>query len=152
MTRNAFRAALSAAVIATTAFAAASVDAAGAESFTLVERATTDTVTDTGASGDSAGDLLTFANKVYDEANQTEVGSDQGFCIRTVAGKAWECYLTVFLKAGQITVEGPFFDGQDSTGAVTGGTGEYAGASGEMLLHARNAEGSEFDFKFTLAD
>ena len=56
------------------------------------------------------GDLLVFANKVYDAANKTQVGSDQGYCVRTVVGKSWECFWTLILKAGQITVEGPFMD------------------------------------------
>src|SRR3972149_2168345 len=65
--------------------------------FTLVERATSDAVTDTGKKGDSAGDILTFANDVYDAANVKKVATDQGFCIRAVKGKAWECWWTLFL-------------------------------------------------------
>ena len=121
-------------------------------SINLVERATTDVVADTGAKDDSAGDILTFANEVYDEANATKVGDDNGWCIRTVAGKAWECVATVSLTDGQLTVEGPFLDGKDSVWAVTGGTGKYMSTRGEMQLHARNAQGSEFDFKFNLTE
>ena len=55
-------------------------------SFTVVEHAVTDTTTDTGAPGDSVGDLLTFANPVFDAANHRQVGTDNGSCIRTVAG------------------------------------------------------------------
>ena len=36
--------------------------------------------------------------------------------------------------------------------AITGGTGQWSGASGEMLLHARNPEGTEYDFTFMLED
>ncbi|HEV8392300.1 MAG TPA: allene oxide cyclase family protein [Dongiaceae bacterium] len=117
---------------------------------TLVERATTDAVTDLGAKDDSAGDLLTFANEIYDEGNATKLGSDNGWCIRTVPGKAWECFWTLSLADGQITVEGPFLDAGDSMLAVTGGTGQYAGVRGEMKLHARNAEGTEYDFVYHL--
>ncbi|HEX6118868.1 MAG TPA: allene oxide cyclase family protein [Dongiaceae bacterium] len=118
----------------------------------LVERATTDAVTDLGAKGDSAGDLLTFANPIYDEANAKEVGSDNGWCIRTAPGRAWECFWTLTLADGQITVEGPFLDAGDSVLAVTGGTGKYAGVRGEMKLHARDAKGSEYDFVYSLTD
>ena len=45
----------------------------------LVERATTDAVTDLGATGDTPGDLLTFANEIYDEKNAEKVGSDNGW-------------------------------------------------------------------------
>jgi len=116
----------------------------------LVEHADTDAVTDTGAKDDSAGDLLTFANPVFDAANAKQVGTDQGFCVRTVAGKAWECWWTVMLDGGQITVQGPFLDKGDSVLAITGGTGKYAEARGEMKLHARDEKGSAYDFVYEL--
>jgi hypothetical protein len=130
---------------------AAPLQAAELELLKLVERAANDTVTDTGEKGDSVGDLLTFANDVYDEANAEKAGTDNGWCIRTAVGKAWECFWTLTLKGGQITVHGPFLDGRDSVLAVTGGTGDYVGVTGEMKLHARNAEGTEYDFHYTLA-
>ncbi|HEU4742281.1 MAG TPA: allene oxide cyclase family protein [Meiothermus sp.] len=118
--------------------------------FRVVERATTDTVTDLGDKGDSVGDILTFANEVYDPSNTRKVGTDQGYCVRTVVGKAWECFWTLSLQGGQITVEGPFYDAADSVLAVTGGTGKYLGAKGQMKLHARNEKGTEYDFTYEL--
>ncbi|MGH6892367.1 MAG: allene oxide cyclase family protein [Dongiaceae bacterium] len=132
------------------AVAVAWASPAFAKTIKLVERATTDAVTDLGAKDDSAGDLLTFANEVYDETNTKLVGSDNGWCIRVVAGKSWECFWTMTLGDGQITVEGPFLDAGDSVLAITGGTGKYAKSRGEMKLHARNAEGSEYDFVYNL--
>jgi len=132
------------------AFLLACGSSASAETLKLVERATTDTVTDLGATGDSAGDLLTFANEIYDESNATAVGSNNGWCIRTVVGKAWECFWTLNLADGQITVQGPFLDAGDSVLAITGGTGKYAGVRGDMNLHARDAKGSEYDFAYNL--
>jgi len=117
----------------------------------VVEHADTDVVTDTGDEGDSVGDILTFANEVYDEENANEIGSDNGYCLRTVVGEAWECHWTLTLENGQITVDGPFYDKGDSVLAITGGTGDYAAASGQMNLHARNDQGSEFDFTYELA-
>jgi hypothetical protein len=70
----------------------------------VVERAVTDTITDTGAASDSNGDILTFANEVYDEANTNKLGADNGYCARTVVGSAWECLRTLSLTDGQITV------------------------------------------------
>jgi hypothetical protein len=83
---------------------------AAAEEIKMIEHATTDAVTDTGAKGDSAGDILTFANEVFDADDKNKIGTDQGHCIRTVPGKAWECFWTVTLDKGQITIEGPFSD------------------------------------------
>ena len=119
-------------------------------SLTFIEHATTDTVIDTGAKGDSSGDLLTFSNEVFDAQDKEKVGTDSGWCIRIVAGKSWECFWTLSIADGQITVEGPFLDAGDSVLAVTGGTGKYAGARGEMALHSRDAKGSAYDFKYNL--
>jgi allene oxide cyclase len=99
---------------------------AAAEEIKMIEHATTDAVTDTGAKGDSAGDILTFANEVFDADDKNKIGTDQGHCIRTVPGKAWECFWTVTLDKGQITIEGPFSDTGDSLFAITGGTGDFA--------------------------
>lgn len=120
--------------------------------FTVVEHADTDTVADTGAKGDSLGDVLAFGNPVYNAANTKQVGSDLGSCIRTKVGASWECSWTTLLAGGSLVVEGPFYDTADSTLAITGGTGKYSGASGQMRLHARNAAGSAYDFTFVLND
>ena len=135
-------AALSAILSAPAAFAA--------EQIKVVERPVGETTVDLGAKGDSIGDLLVFANGVFDSTNKTQVGSDQGYCVRTIVGKSWECFWTLTLKAGQITVEGPFMDEGDSLFAVTGGTGKYAGAKGSMKLHPRDAKSSSYDFTYDL--
>ncbi len=115
----------------------------------VIEHATTDAVTN-GTAGDSAGNILTFANDVYDAADANKVGSDQGYCVRTVVGASWECNWTTFLPGGQITVEGPFSDTGNTVVAVTGGTGAYRNARGSMQLIYHNPAGTEFDFVFNL--
>ena len=127
--------------------ATAPADAAKTTVIRVVEHADSDTTTDTGATGDSVGDILTFANPVFNAANKKQVASDQGFCVRVVVGKSYECTWTNFLKGGQIVVQGPFFDTADSTLAITGGTGRYQDARGTMKLHAR-AGGTSYDFVF----
>lgn len=119
-----------------------------AHRITVVERAVSDKVVDLRPKGDSAGDLLTFANPVYDKTNSKRVGRDQGSCIRTVVGKAWECSWTTLLPKGSLMVTGPFYDSRDSVLAITGGTGAYSRARGEMHLHARNKKGTAFTFTF----
>jgi allene oxide cyclase len=130
--------------------ALAVLPAMAGEQIVVVERPVGETTVDLGAKGDSVGDLLVFANKVYDAGNKTQVGSDQGYCVRTVVGKSWECFWTLSLKAGQITVEGPFLDEGDSLMIVTGGTGKYAGAKGSMKLHPRDATPTGYDFTYDL--
>jgi allene oxide cyclase len=124
--------------------------AVAGEQIKVVEHPVGETTVDLGAKGDSIGDLLVFANGVFDSANKVQIGSDQGYCVRTVVGKSWECMWTLLLKGGQITVEGPFMDEGDSLFAVTGGTGKYAGAKGSMKLHARDAKASSYDFVYDL--
>jgi allene oxide cyclase len=132
------------------AAALASLPALAAEQIVVVERPAGETTVDLGAKGDSVGDLLVFSNKVYDPANKTQLGTDNGYCVRTVVGKSWECFWTLTLKAGQITVEGPFMDSGDSLLAVTGGTGKYAGARGSMKLHPRDPTPTAYDFTYDL--
>jgi allene oxide cyclase len=128
----------------------AALPAMAAERISVVERPVNETTVHRSAERDQVGDLLVFANKVYDAANKAEVGSDQGHCVRTVVGKAWECFWTLVLKDGQLTVEGPFMDSGDSLFAVTGGTGKYAGAKGSMKLHPRDATPTGYDFVYDL--
>ena len=116
---------------------------------TVIEHATTDATTDTGAPGDSAGDILTFANQIFDKADKHKVGTDQGYCVRVVAGASYECTWTNLLKGGHIVVQGPFYDKKDSTLAITGGTGIYARARGTMHLHALNG-GAKYAFTFNV--
>ncbi|HEX7059560.1 MAG TPA: allene oxide cyclase family protein [Solirubrobacterales bacterium] len=127
-------------------------DDSDSQTIKVVEHADTDVVRHIGPASekDSVGDVLAFANPVFDSANEKQVGTDNGQCVRTAVGKAWECIWTVSLSGGQLTVEGPFYDAKDSTLAITGGTDDYKDASGQMALHARDAEGTEYDFTYEI--
>lgn len=114
----------------------------------VVEHATTDTVVDLTANGDSTGDLLTFHNEVFDETNEDVVGTAHGDCVRIEVGVSWQCRWVTILEDGSLTVEGPFYDAVPSVLAVTGGTGLYRGARGSMRLVARDDLGAEYDFVF----
>jgi allene oxide cyclase len=116
----------------------------------LVERAETDAVIDLGASGDSVGDLLAFGNPIFDPSNETQLGTNQGSCVRTVVGQSWECSWTLTLPDGQIAVQGPYLDGGDSVLAIIGGTDSYRAARGQVLLHPRDAEGTEYDLTYEI--
>ena len=122
-------------------------DQRGGRTIAVVEHATTDAVTN-GQAGDDVGNILTFANPVFDSADTQQVGTDQGSCIRLVVGESWECSWTTFLPNGQITVQGPFYDTRDSVLAITGGTGAYRNARGEMELKFHNPAGTKIDFIF----
>jgi len=121
--------------------------AAQAETIKLVEHPKDEVTSHVGKKADNPGDILSFANTVFDAADKAKAGTDQGYCIRIVPGKSFECIWTLTLPDGQITVEGPFFDTADSVLAVTGGTGKYADVRGEMALHAHD---DKYDFVYTL--
>ena len=120
------------------------------EQIHVVEHAAGDTTNRVGPNDDNTGDILTFLNDIYDSGDTAKIGSDLGFCIRVAVGKAYHCVWSTSLAAGQITVQGSFLDSSDSVLSVTGGTGDYADVRGEMLLHARDAKGTEYDFSYTL--
>jgi allene oxide cyclase len=109
-------------------------------------------IVDIGPNGDSMGDLNPFSDPIYDATNKTKIGSESGSCIRTIVGKLWECNWTVFLKRGQISVEGPSYDDSaNSVLAIIGGTGIYSNARGELKVHGLNKAGTLADYTFYLS-
>ncbi len=115
----------------------------------VIEHAVTDTtVFPGGGSEDRTGNLLTFHNQVFNPTDTTPVGRDQGSCIRiNPKDGSWECSWTTFLPLGQVTVEGAYYDSRNSVLAITGGTGAYSTARGQMELNSRDG-GKEYDFIF----
>jgi hypothetical protein len=131
----------------------ATAPAAAQESLTLIEHVTDEVVVDLGDEGDTVGDTLVFTNELYDEQDATLVGSTNGSCIRTAVGKLWECTFTNAMENGSLVVAGPFADSGRGTFAITGGTGDYAGASGQMTLTAADdstAESPKWQFAFEI--
>jgi allene oxide cyclase len=118
----------------------------------VIEHAITDTENRGVKGADVKGNILTFNNPVYGfPANKVKVGHDEGFCTRLAPKQhIWECLWTTFLKAGQLTVEGPYYDNRNSVLSITGGTGAYRNARGQMKLLSRDG-GKEYDFVFQIS-
>ncbi len=139
------------AILATTSSAQPSRAHTAPATVHVVEHAITDTEIPTGGGKDVKGNILTFNNPVFDAADKKKVGHDEGFCTRIAPKQGiWECLWTTFLPRGQITVQGPFYDTRNSVLSITGGTGAYRSARGQMVLRSRNG-GKEYDFIFELA-
>ena len=93
-------------------------------------------IVDDGPAGPSPGDIYVCIEDVWNASN-TKIGSAEGRCNLTDPTKAhFECAIVTDLPGGSITTEGILINqqGATSTGAITGGTGSYAGATGEGTL------------------
>jgi allene oxide cyclase len=121
--------------------------------FTVIEHANL-TVFHVDESGDAVGDTAVFSSELYDETNATVVGTVQGFCVRTVVGKMMECIATNIFENGMITNQGPedeaVYGGAEISFAVTGGTGAYLGAKGEVRIKRREGQDHQFTYTFEL--
>jgi allene oxide cyclase len=124
-------------------FCAANV-ACARESLRVVERELTNKTLHLGAKGaaDSVGDMIVFANPIFDASNTHQLGVIQGNCVRVIVGKSWECFFTLDLGADRLTLEGPYADTGESVFAITGGTGRYKGAKGQMSLRVDESKPS----------
>jgi len=96
---------------------------------------------DLGSPGPSLGDQLVFSDTIY--RNRREAGTDGVVCSITAVAppygaSTYQCVGTIRLRDGQITTQGlNQFQGEGDPGpfrlAITGGTGAYSGASGELI-------------------
>ncbi len=86
---------------------------------------------DLGAPGDSPGDMFVFDQPLLNEAKEN-IGSNSGFCVRTLPGQFNECQWTLTLADGTITVAGRESDTGTSMIPVVGGTGNYLGVKGVL--------------------
>lgn len=86
---------------------------------------------DLGELGDSPGDMFVFDQPLLNEARQP-IGSNSGYCIRTLPGQFSECQWTLTMSNGTITVAGREAETGTSLIPIIGGTGAYIGARGVL--------------------
>ncbi|EXB53999.1 Allene oxide cyclase 4 [Morus notabilis] len=88
----------------------------------------------------SLGDLVPFTNKIYTGDLQKRLGITSGLCvlIQHVPDKKGDRYEAIysfyFGDYGHISVQGPYLTYQDTYLAVTGGSGIFEGAYGQVKL------------------
>jgi hypothetical protein len=91
---------------------------------------------DLGTAGFSVGDLLVFQDTLLDQKGAT-VGTQGGFCTITAVlpdGFQTHCVGTASLPEGQISFQGLTSNAPVKPLAVTGGTGTYQSATGDLIL------------------
>ncbi|MGY1734794.1 allene oxide cyclase barrel-like domain-containing protein [Geodermatophilus sp. SYSU D00684] len=94
---------------------------------------------DLGTPGPSAGDTQVFLDDVQQDGRT--IGTSAGSCTVTSLSEtrlSAACTVTLVLPRGQVTAQGAFDEDPSAgpagfTWAVTGGTGRYAGAEGEVV-------------------
>jgi hypothetical protein len=121
------------------------------KNFTLVGRAKSDTALQQQEGKNLLGDRIVFANPVFDEANKIQLGRDHGeFVLTDPEAMLYAGSFSLVLDGGTFTVQGRASNSAATTLAVTGGTGIFRGARGEVTLSPRNDQGSEFDVTVSL--
>jgi hypothetical protein len=89
---------------------------------------------DVGAKGPSRGDQIVSSDQIFAESGK-KVGRDTQICgITKLSPLEAECTLTFVFADGTITAQYMGRQPPHKTAAVTGGTGRYIGARGEMTL------------------
>lgn len=97
---------------------------------------------DLGAAGPSLGDQFVFSDDLFTERGGSNVGSDGGVCTTVRHEKSTDtvqCAVTFSFEGGQIatqallTLENGNFSGSQ-TGPVTGGSGDFRSARGEVTV------------------
>ncbi|EEF31990.1 Allene oxide cyclase 4, chloroplast precursor, putative [Ricinus communis] len=88
----------------------------------------------------SLGDLVPFSNKLYTGDLQQRIGITAGICILIqnkpeMKGDRYEAiYSFYFGDYGHLAVQGPYLTFEDTYLAVTGGSGIFEGAYGQVKL------------------
>ena len=103
------------------------------------------TFVDTGAPGLSQGDIVVVRDGVLHE-DRTPAGTFNQVCtLVNPAGNPftseYECIGSLALEYGTITMQGPFVPAKaEQTAAITGGTGAYRTARGEVVVRSEADE------------
>jgi hypothetical protein len=96
---------------------------------------------------DSVGDQDVFNGKFF--LRNQQVGRDGGVCTLVELPSIYHCNATNWFDKGQLTVQfiGDFSSTEPGRFAITGGTGAYRGARGEVKYVAK-PDGAEVTFRF----
>jgi len=105
---------------------------------------------DNGEPGFGVDDVVVFSNDLYQEG--AKIGEDGGTCtvvrVADDGATTMHCIGTNALPDGQIAVQGLAAPGEPFELAITGGTGRYSGARGQVV--GRNTSETEMDIQLIL--
>ena len=125
-------------------------DRGGARSFKLDLRFGEDPFIDVGASGPSLGDLRVLDDRLF--RGNRQVGRDGGSCVVTNASRPEAaCSLTFRLPRGTIAGQWLNQPPRRKVVAVTGGTGLYRGARGDVIVFEQSSSRGTATFRLLSA-
>ena len=135
------------------AFTALADTPARSHRFRLIEHLDGITFVDDPPAGDSAGDRLTFDDPLFNATNTRQVGKVLAVCTQVGTSLTlFHCDVTVAIANDSLALQGRFDATMTtSTFAVTGGTGRYNKARGEVILTEDPATPDEAILDFRLA-
>jgi hypothetical protein len=96
---------------------------------------------------DSVGDQIAFNGRFF--AGGEQVAREGGVCTLVELPSIYHCNATNWFEKGKLTVQfiGDFSSTEPGHFAITGGTGAYRGASGEVL-YVGTPDGANVTFRF----
>lgn len=157
MRRSAASAAIGGILVAGTIFAATAGGSSNGSTIRLYHHDTSQANIDLGAPGPSAGDQFLFAGDTFNRKGGTQLGRGAGTCTTMSTGAAGEvlCVVNFSLRNGQIATQGllvsaDLFGGKRLTYPITGGSGRYRHARGEISVQLPQDVAELADANFTL--
>ena len=100
--------------------------------------------------GDSQGDIITFTQALYTDSTKTkQIGTDEVYCVRTIVDTSRVCTGIFHIRGGELMITGRESLEKHSL-AITGGTGKYRNARGEIVLVPDTIIADNMTFKITL--
>ena len=101
-------------------------------------------------SGDSTGNQFVISGPLFRPGTQQQIGWLRGFCVVTTKRFGiGQCDFTARFSAGNVTVSGPlnFTPGKTDILAVTGGTGHFRNARGQVIASNTSATSEGLTFE-----
>ena len=121
----------------------------GTHVVTVIEHEVRNADVDTGDPGESPGDYFLFESRLLHPASGDVVGVDSGKCM--IAIRTFVCDATARINGkGKIVVAGAFFSENDGVLPITGGTGAYREAAGQLFV--RDLPNGDTRLTFVLVD
>jgi hypothetical protein len=127
---------------------AAAATPAHSQHLVLFAREVRDVFVDAGTPGESPGDSDFFEEVIRNAARTATVGKSAVECRNGI--RTFNCAGTLLLFGkGKILAEGAFFAERDSVIPVTGGTGDFAGVGGQLVVTGVGANVTRYDLWLT---